>query len=52
MAGVFGALKEEDFTTIMLWGSEYWLWRASLGDGSWLEAAGAIVRAESHVQTD
>jgi hypothetical protein len=51
IAGVFNGLKEEGFTTIMLWGSEYWLWRASLGDESWLDAAGAIVHAESHVQS-
>jgi hypothetical protein len=51
MAGVFNGLKEEGFTTIMLWGSEYWLWRASLGDESWIDAAGAIVHTESHVQS-
>jgi hypothetical protein len=51
MAGVFGSLKEEGFTTIMLWGSEYWLWRASLGDDSWLSAAAAILRSEAHPQT-
>jgi len=41
---VFGRLAGAGYSTILLWGCEYWLWRASAGDDRWLEAARGIVR--------
>lgn len=32
-------LSAAGFSTILLWGCEYWLWRAAEGDPRWLEAA-------------
>ena len=51
MIDVFNGLKEEGFTTILLWGAEYWLWRAADGDPAWLDTATAILRGESHTQS-
>ncbi len=35
----FDGLAAAGFSTILLWGCEYWLWRAAAGDRRWLEAA-------------
>ena len=43
MIDVFNGLKEEGFTTILLWGAEYWLWRADNGDSSWLDAVQGLL---------
>ena len=47
MRVTFNGLKEEGFTTILLWGAEYWLWRAADGDPAWLDEAQTILRAET-----
>jgi hypothetical protein len=39
LVSVHGRLVAAGFATILLWGCEYWLWRASAGDSRWLEAA-------------
>jgi hypothetical protein len=44
---VFAELKDEGYTTILLWGSEYWLWRADAGDPRWLQAVTRILRDEA-----
>ena len=31
------------FTTILLWGCEYWLWRAGTGDSRWLDAVNGLL---------
>jgi hypothetical protein len=44
---LFLNLKDAGFGTILLWGSEYWLWRAEQGDGRWVDAVQRILRDES-----
>ena len=39
----FESIKAQGFGTILLWGSEYWLWRADNGDSSWLDAVNGIL---------
>lgn len=39
----FESIQARGFGTILLWGSEYWLWRASNGDSSWLDAVTGIL---------
>jgi hypothetical protein len=51
MVEVFNGLKEEGFTTILLWGAEYWLWRASEGDPTWLDTATSILKGVTHTET-
>lgn len=41
----FERLAVGGFTTILLWGCEYWSWRAAAGDSRWLEAAAHVMRA-------
>jgi len=36
------AIKVE---TILLWGSEYWLWRADHGDSRWVDAVSLVLKA-------
>jgi hypothetical protein len=43
----FASLQAEGFRTILLWGSEYWLWRADNGDSSWLDAVRGILAANA-----
>jgi len=43
----FTSIREQGFGTILLWGSEYWLWRASNGDPSWLNAVKTILAANA-----
>lgn len=40
---VHARLAEAGYSTILLWGCEYWLWRASAGDARWVDAARRIV---------
>jgi hypothetical protein len=40
----FHAIRAQGFGTILLWGAEYWLWRADNGDSSWLDAVHALLR--------
>ena len=39
----FDSIRSQGFGTILLWGSEYWLWRADNGDPSWLDAVKGIL---------
>jgi hypothetical protein len=41
----FNSISSEGFGTILLWGSEYWIWRAQNGDPSWLDAVRGILAA-------
>src|SRR5919206_1297894 len=34
---IFTNLKDAGYTTVLFWGSEYWLWRDDHGDHRWLE---------------
>jgi hypothetical protein len=43
IVGIHGHLAAAGFTTILLWGCEYWLWRAGTGDSRWLDAAEALL---------
>jgi hypothetical protein len=45
--GIFENLKDAGFTTVLFWGSEYWLWRADHGDTRWIETITTILRDES-----
>ena len=45
--GIFANLKDAGFTTILFWGSEYWLWRADQGDTRWVDTIKGILRDES-----
>jgi hypothetical protein len=44
-------LKDVGFTTILFWGSEYWLWRADEGDSRWLDTVKSILRQEAAAPT-
>jgi hypothetical protein len=37
------ALRSQGYTTILLWGAEYWLWRDQDGDPSWLAAVQGVL---------
>lgn len=39
----FDKLQAQGFSTILLWGAEYWLWRDLNGDSSWLESVRALL---------
>ena len=43
----FASIRAQGFGTILLWGSEYWLWRADNGDPSWLDAVKGILAENS-----
>ena len=45
--GIFANLKDAGFTTVLFWGSEYWLWRADQGDTRWVDTIKDILRGES-----
>ncbi len=47
IASIFSNLKDAGYKTILLWGSEYWLWRADNADPSWLETVQQILRGET-----
>src|SRR6266550_7978428 len=44
---IFANLKDAGFSTVLFWGSEYWLWRADQGDPRWLDAVKGILRSEA-----
>jgi hypothetical protein len=48
IGSTFSSLKDSGFTTILLWGSEYWLWRADHGDQRWLHSVQRILQGEQH----
>ena len=43
----FSSIRTQGFGTILLWGSEYWLWRADNGDTTWLDAVKGILAQNS-----
>ncbi|TMD38507.1 MAG: hypothetical protein E6I88_14250 [Chloroflexi bacterium] len=44
---LFANLKDAGYTTILFWGSEYWLWRADNGDTRWVDTVKSILAKES-----
>ena len=44
---LFANLKDAGYTTILFWGSEYWLWREDRGDSRWVDTVKSILRQES-----
>jgi hypothetical protein len=44
---MYRQLAGAGFETILLWGAEYWLWRADAGDSRWLDAARRVLQASS-----
>ena len=44
---IFENLKDAGFSTVLFWGSEYWLWRADHGDSRWIETIKGILRDEA-----
>ena len=44
---LFVNLKDAGFSTVLLWGSEYWLWQADRGDSRWIDTVKAILRDEA-----
>ncbi|HEY8678839.1 MAG TPA: hypothetical protein VIN39_09450 [Candidatus Dormibacteraeota bacterium] len=44
---IFNSLKDAGYTTVLLWGSEYWLWRADHGDRTWLNTVKRILYDEA-----
>ena len=43
----FSSIRAQGFGTILLWGSEYWLWRSDNGDTTWLDAVKGILAQNS-----
>jgi hypothetical protein len=44
---IFANLKDAGFTTVLFWGSEYWLWREDYGDSRWTDTVKTILRNEN-----
>ncbi len=44
---LFANLKDAGFSTVLFWGSEYWLWQADRGDSRWIDTIKAILRDEA-----
>jgi len=44
---IFANLKDAGFTTVLFWGSEYWLWREDHGDSRWTDTIKTILREEN-----
>lgn len=44
---IFANLKDAGYSTVLFWGSEYWLWRADHGDARWVDTIKGILRQES-----
>lgn len=44
---IFANLKDAGFTTVLFWGSEYWLWRQDNGDSRWIDTIKSILSRES-----
>ncbi|MEO6795700.1 MAG: hypothetical protein ABI401_07695 [Candidatus Dormibacter sp.] len=43
---IFNNLADSGYSTVLLWGSEYWLWRAAHGDTRWLDTVRRILYDE------
>ena len=44
---LFANLKDDGFTTVLFWGSEYWLWQQDNGDARWVNTIKSILAQES-----
>ncbi len=44
---IFNNLADAGYSTVLLWGSEYWLWRADHGDTRWLDTVRRILYDET-----
>jgi hypothetical protein len=44
---IFANLKDAGFSTVLFWGSEYWLSRADHGDTRWIDTIRGILRQEA-----
>jgi len=44
---IFNNLADSGYGTVLLWGSEYWLWRADHGDSRWLVTVRRILYDEA-----
>ena len=44
---IFANLKDAGFTTVLFWGSEYWLWQEDHGDARWTDTVKTILRDEN-----
>ena len=44
---IFANLKDAGFTTVLFWGSEYWLWQEDHGDSRWTDTVKTILRNEN-----
>jgi hypothetical protein len=42
---IYAQLSAAGFTTILLWGCEYWLWRADAQDARWLDTVKSLIAA-------
>jgi hypothetical protein len=47
MRSMFSSLKDAGYSTVLFWGSEYWLWRAGQGDTRWVDTARSLLAHES-----
>jgi hypothetical protein len=45
MVSLATGLVDLDVEALLLWGSEYWLWRDANGDARWIESAAEILRS-------
>jgi hypothetical protein len=45
LGAVYDRLVHAGFTTVLLWGCEYWFWRAAAGDERWLDAARRVLQS-------
>ena len=43
---LFANLKDAGFSTVLFWGSEYWLWQQDRGDPRWIDTIKGILRDE------
>jgi len=44
---IFNNLADAGYSTVLFWGSEYWLWRADHGDTRWLDTVRRILYDEA-----
>jgi hypothetical protein len=48
MRAMFRSLQDAGYSTVLFWGSEYWLWRAAHGDSRWIDTASSLLIQEAH----
>jgi hypothetical protein len=49
---MYRQLGEAGYTTILLWGCEYWFWRAARSDARWLDAVRAVAADAARIGLD